>query len=378
MLHVSSKTLRLLCRGVHTKPSAEESVRVRRLFDGLTAGERAALAQSITLVESTARRDHDEAQHLLQLVLQENKARRKGQLGSFRIGTTATTQYDSLHNSCFLFNEGLTGPPGTGKSTFIETFGKFLTGSGYKVAVLTVDPSSAVTGGSLLGDKTRMIQLTRDPNAYIRPSPTRGHGGGVTRTTCDAIQLCECAGYNVVLVETVGVGQSEYMVADMVDLFLLLIPPGGGDELQGVKRGIVEMADLIAVTKADGDHIPECRRMAAEYISALKFMKPRSQLWRPKVLQVSAKAHVGISELWGVVQDYRNVLEPTGELDHRRQRQRVRWLWTYVCSELERRLRSHPDVATCTAELEHAVIEETITPGHACDELMSHFFKENS
>ncbi|KAL1434860.1 hypothetical protein MTO96_001743 [Rhipicephalus appendiculatus] len=361
MLLVSSRTLRSLCRRVHTKPSAEaatESARVRRLFDGLASGERAALAQSITLVESTARRDHDEAQHLLQLVLQENKARRKGQLGSFRIG--------------------LTGPPGTGKSTFIETFGKFLTGSGYKVAVLTVDPSSAVTGGSLLGDKTRMIQLTRDPNAYIRPSPTRGHGGGVTRTTCDAIQLCECAGYNVVLVETVGVGQSEYMVADMVDLFLLLIPPGGGDELQGVKRGIVEMADLIAVTKADGDHIPECRRMAAEYISALKFMKPRSQLWRPKVLQVSAKANVGISELWGVVQDYRNALEPNGELGHRRQLQRVRWLWTYVGSELERRLRSHPDIAACTAELENAVIEETITPGHACDELMSRFFKGNS
>ncbi|KAH7968589.1 hypothetical protein HPB52_009846 [Rhipicephalus sanguineus] len=187
MLLVSWRTLRSLCRRVHTKPSAEaamESARVRRLFDGLAAGERAALAQCITLVESTARQDHDEAQHLLQLVLQENKARRRGQLGSFRIG--------------------LTGPPGTGKSTFIETFGKFLTGSGYKVAVLTVDPSSAVTGGSLLGDKTRMIQLTRDPNAYIRPSPTRGHGGGVTRTTCDAIQLCECAGYNVVLVETVG------------------------------------------------------------------------------------------------------------------------------------------------------------------------------
>lgn len=342
---------------VHTKPDGVKSERVRRLFDGLVSGERASLAQSITLVESTAQRDHDDAQELLQLVLRENRGRREGrQLGSFRIG--------------------LTGPPGTGKSTFIETFGKFLTGSGHKVAVLTVDPSSAVTGGSLLGDKTRMIQLTRDPNAYIRPSPTRGHSGGVTRTTCDAIQLCECAGYNVVLVETVGVGQSEYMVADMVDLFLLLIPPGGGDELQGVKRGIVEMADLIAVTKADGDHIPECRRMAAEYISALKFMKPRNLLWKPKVLLVSAKANTGISELWDVVKSYRNALEP--ELGDRRRQQRVRWLWTYVGSELERRLRNHPDIAACTAELESAVIEETITPGHACDLLMSHFFKEKS
>ncbi|XP_037568447.1 methylmalonic aciduria type A protein, mitochondrial isoform X1 [Dermacentor silvarum] len=370
VVQVTSRVLRFmpkpLCQ-LHTKrgscvsaaTEAIESERIRKLFDGLTAGDRASLAQSITLVESTARKDHDEAQELLQLVLQENKGRRKAlQLGSFRIG--------------------LTGPPGTGKSTFIETFGKFLTGSGHKVAVLTVDPSSAVTGGSLLGDKTRMIQLTRDPNAYIRPSPTRGHGGGVTRTTCDAIQLCECAGYDVVLVETVGVGQSEYMVADMVDLFLLLIPPGGGDELQGVKRGIVEMADLIAVTKADGDNIPECRRMAAEYVSALKFMKPRSHLWRPKVLQVSAKANVGISELWDVVQNYRDALEPTGELGNRRQQQRVRWLWTYVGSELERQLRSHPGIAACTAELENAVIEEAITPGHACDQLISHFFKGNS
>ncbi|XP_072143817.1 methylmalonic aciduria type A protein, mitochondrial-like isoform X2 [Dermacentor andersoni] len=329
LVQVTSRVLRAmpkpLCqlntkRGscVAAATEAIESERIRRLFDGLTAGDRASLAQSITLVESTARKDHDEAQELLQLVLQENKGRRKArQLGSFRIG-------------------------------------------------------------SLLGDKTRMIQLTRDPNAYIRPSPTRGHSGGVTRTTCDAIQLCECAGYNVVLVETVGVGQSEYIVADMVDLFLLLIPPGGGDELQGVKRGIVEMADLIAVTKADGDNIPECRRMAAEYVSALKFMKPRSHLWRPKVLQVSAKANVGISELWGVVQNYRDALEPNGELSNRRQQQRVRWLWTYVGSELKRQLRSHPGIAACTAELENAVIEEAITPGHACDQLISHFFKGNS
>lgn len=347
--------------GCQVSAAAEAAVapdRARKLFEGLVAGDRAALAQSITLVESTAMKHHEEAQDLLQMVLQENKRRRQGhQLPSFRIG--------------------LTGPPGTGKSTFIETFGKFLTASGHKVAVLTVDPSSAMTGGSLLGDKTRMIELTREPNAYIRPSPSRGHHGGVTRTTCDAIQLCECANYDVVLVETVGVGQSEYMVADMVDLFLLLIPPGGGDELQGVKRGIVEMADLIVVTKADGDHIPECRRMASEYISALKYMKPRSHLWRPKVMQVSARAKVGISELWDTVNEYRQALEPCGELDNRRRQQRVRWLWTYVGSDLERRLRTHPDIAACTAELESAVIEESITPGHACDRLMERFFTRN-
>ncbi|KAG0419979.1 hypothetical protein HPB47_003764 [Ixodes persulcatus] len=269
---------------------------------------------------------------------------------------------------------GLTGPPGAGKSTFIETFGKFLTASGHRVAVLTVDPSSATTGGSLLGDKTRMPELTRDPCAYIRPSPNRGHTGGVTRTTGDTVQLCECAGYDVILVETVGVGQSEYIVADMVDLFLLLIPPGGGDELQGVKRGIVEMADLIGVTKADGDHLPECRRMAAEYVSALKFMRPRSRLWRPKVMQLSAKSKLGIAELWDTVREYQEALGASGELEERRRHQRVRWLWTYVNAEMERRFRTDPDVAACTAALEDAVVRESITPGQACDKLIEEFF----
>lgn len=240
-----------------------------------------------------------------------------------------------------------------------------------------MDPSSATTGGSLLGDKTRMPELTRDPGAYIRSSPNKGHWGGVTRNTDDTIQLCECAGYDVVLVETVGVGQSEYLVGDMVDLFLLLIPPGGGDELQGVKRGIVEMADLIAVTKADGDHLPECRRMAAEYTSALKFMKPRSRLWRPKVMQVSARTKQGIPEMWELVGEYKRVLGSAGEWTNRRRNQRVRWLWHHVGNELERRFRSHPDVAARTAELEKAVIEEIITPGQACDQLVGHFFKSS-
>uniref|UniRef100_A0A131XR89 Putative argk protein n=1 Tax=Ixodes ricinus TaxID=34613 RepID=A0A131XR89_IXORI len=356
------------CRGWHVQPHRTQTSKIfvatksydperaRRLFDGLVSGDRASLAQSITLIESTAEHNRLEAQELLQLVLQENKRRRStvNQLGSFRMG--------------------LTGPPGAGKSTFIETFGKFLTASGHRVAVLTVDPSSATTGGSLLGDKTRMPELTRDPCAYIRPSPNRGHTGGVTRTTGDTVQLCECAGYDVILVETVGVGQSEYIVADMVDLFLLLIPPGGGDELQGVKRGIVEMADLIGVTKADGDHLPECRRMAAEYVSALKFMRPRSRLWRPKVMQLSAKSKLGIAELWDTVREYQEALGANGELEERRRHQRVRWLWTYVNAEMERRFRTDPDVAACTAALEDAVVRESITPGQACDKLIEEFF----
>ncbi|CAN8006424.1 unnamed protein product [Ixodes hexagonus] len=352
--HAQSHRTQVSRVSLATKPYDPE--RAGRLFDGLISGDRASLAQSITLIESTAEQNRVEAQELLQLVLKENKRRRSAanQLGSFRMG--------------------LTGPPGAGKSTFIETFGRFLTASGHKVAVLTVDPSSATTGGSLLGDKTRMPELTRDPSAYIRPSPSRGHSGGVTRTTGDTIQLCECAGYDVILVETVGVGQGEYIVADMVDLFLLLIPPGGGDELQGVKRGIVEMADLIGVTKADGDHLPECRRMASEYVSALKFMRPRSRLWRPKVMQLSAKSKKGIPELWETVREYREALGASGELEERRRHQRVRWLWTYVNSEMERRFRTHPDVASHTAELENAVIREDITPGQACDKLIEQFF----
>ncbi|CAN8032570.1 unnamed protein product [Ixodes persulcatus] len=365
---ITSNVIARTCRGWHVQPHRTQTSKVsvatksynperaRRLFDGLVSGDRASLAQSITLIESTAEHNRLEAQELLQLVLQENKRRRStdNQLGSFRMG--------------------LTGPPGAGKSTFIETFGKFLTASGHRVAVLTVDPSSATTGGSLLGDKTRMPELTRDPCAYIRPSPNRGHTGGVTRTTGDTVQLCECAGYDVILVETVGVGQSEYIVADMVDLFLLLIPPGGGDELQGVKRGIVEMADLIGVTKADGDHLPECRRMAAEYVSALKFMRPRSRLWRPKVMQLSAKSKLGIAELWDTVREYQEALGASGELEERRRHQRVRWLWTYVNAEMERRFRTDPDVAACTAALEDAVVRESITPGQACDKLIEEFF----
>ncbi|KAI8507660.1 hypothetical protein Bbelb_150400, partial [Branchiostoma belcheri] len=237
---------------------------VQRLFQGLKEGHRASLAESITLVESVHRRKRAAAEALLQLVLEHLQQKRVKwkKPSAFRIG--------------------LTGPPGAGKSTFIEAFGKFLTDSGHKVAVLAVDPSSSTTGGSLLGDKTRMPELSRDMNAYIRPSPTSGTLGGVNRRTNEAIVLCEGAGYDVILVETVGVGQSEFVVADMVDMFVLLVPPAGGDELQGLKKGIVEVADLVIVNKADGDLLPAARRIQAEYTSALKLIRPRSHVWRPR------------------------------------------------------------------------------------------------
>ncbi|XP_024865940.1 methylmalonic aciduria type A protein, mitochondrial isoform X2 [Kryptolebias marmoratus] len=245
--------------------SGPEQRLLDRLHDGLISGQRASLAEAITLVETQHPRKKELAQVLLQRVLayrREQESRNGGKPVAFRVG--------------------LSGPPGAGKSSFIEVVGKMLTGRGHKVAVLAVDPSSCTTGGSLLGDKTRMTELSRDMRAFIRPSPTSGTLGGVTRTTNEAIVLCEGAGYDIVLVETVGVGQSEFAVADMVDMFVLLIPPAGGDELQGIKRGIIERADLVVVTKSDGDLVVPARRIQTEYTSALKLLRRNSKSWNPK------------------------------------------------------------------------------------------------
>lgn len=255
-----------------------------KMYQGLIGGQRASLAESITLVETEHPRKKQLAQVLLQRVLayrEEQEKRNGGNPVAFRVG--------------------LSGPPGAGKSTFIEVVGKMLTGRGNRVSVLAVDPSSCTTGGSLMGDKTRMTELSRDMQAFIRPSPASGTLGGVTRTTNEAIVLCEGAGYDTVLVETVGVGQSEFAVADMVDMFVLLIPPAGGDELQGIKRGIIEMADLVVVTKSDGDLVVPARRIQTEYTSALKLLRKRSKTWSPKVVRVSSETGEGIPELWGIV-----------------------------------------------------------------------------
>ncbi|XP_063738795.1 methylmalonic aciduria type A protein, mitochondrial isoform X3 [Eleginops maclovinus] len=246
--------------------SGPEQRLLDKLYEGLIGGQRASLAESITLVETQHPRKKELAQVLLQRVLayrREQESRDGGKPVAFRVG--------------------LSGPPGAGKSSFIEVVGKMLTARGHKVSVLAVDPSSCTTGGSLMGDKTRMTELSRDMDAFIRPSPASGTLGGVTRTTNEAIVLCEGAGYDIVLVETVGVGQSEFAVADMVDMFVLLIPPAGGDELQGIKRGIIERADLVVVTKSDGDLVVPARRIQAEYTSALKLLRRQSKSWNPKV-----------------------------------------------------------------------------------------------
>ncbi|XP_042572437.1 methylmalonic aciduria type A protein, mitochondrial [Cyprinus carpio] len=327
-----------------------------KLYDGLIGGQRAALSESITLEETQHPRKKELAQVLLQRVLafrQEQEKRNGGNPVAFRVG--------------------LSGPPGAGKSSFIEVIGKMLTGRGHKVSVLAVDPSSCTTGGSLMGDKTRMTELSRDMNAYIRPSPTSGTLGGVTRTTNEAIFLCEGAGYDIVLVETVGVGQSEFAVADMVDMFVLLIPPAGGDELQGIKRGIIEMADLVVVTKSDGELVVPARRIQAEYTSALKLLRKKSKVWKPKVVRISSQTGQGVPELWDTMLQFRDAMLSSGELRVRRQTQQKVWLWNLIQENAVRHFQQHPAVHAELPELERRVTSGDISPGLAADLLLKVF-----
>ncbi|XP_005995602.1 methylmalonic aciduria type A protein, mitochondrial [Latimeria chalumnae] len=329
---------------------------LNRLYEGLVRGQRACLAEAITLIESTHHRKKELAQVLIQRVLayhREQESLKRGKPLAFRVG--------------------LSGPPGAGKSTFIEVLGKMLTGNGHKVSVLAVDPSSCTTGGSLLGDKTRMHELSRDMNAYIRPSPTQGTLGGVTRTTNEAIVLCEGAGYDTVLVETVGVGQSEFAVADMVDIFVLLIPPAGGDELQGIKRGIIEMADLVVVTKADGDLIVPARRIQAEYVSALKLLRKRSSVWKPKVMHISSRTGEGIPELWSKMSEFHSAVLSSGELIARRQKQQKVWMWNLIGENVLEHFRKHPAVRDQIPLLEDRVFNGVLSPGLAADILLKAF-----
>ncbi|XP_016807795.1 methylmalonic aciduria type A protein, mitochondrial isoform X2 [Pan troglodytes] len=227
--------------------------------------------------------------------------------------------------------------------------------------------------GSLLGDKTRMTELSRDMNAYIRPSPTRGTLGGVTRTTNEAILLCEGAGYDIILIETVGVGQSEFAVADMVDMFVLLLPPAGGDELQGIKRGIIEMADLVAVTKSDGDLIVPARRIQAEYVSALKLLRKRSQVWKPKVIRISARSGEGISEMWDKMKDFQDLMLASGELTAKRRKQQKVWMWNLIQESVLEHFRTHPTVREQIPLLEQKVLSGALSPGLAADFLLKAF-----
>ncbi len=324
---------------------------VTEYAEGIRAGNRAMLGRGITLVES-ARPDHQEqAQELLRLLLPHTGQGRR---------------------------LGITGVPGVGKSTFIETLGESLCAKGHRVAVLAIDPTSAVSGGSILGDKTRMRELARNPMAFVRPSPSGGSLGGVARKTRESLLLCEAAGYDVVLVETVGVGQSETLVAEMVDSVLLLLLPGAGDELQGIKRGIVELMDLVAINKADGDNLPAARQAKSFYLAALKYLRPRSSYWRPPVLTVSAQEGTGLEELWEKVEDHRATLEEHGELDERRRAQQIGWMWSLVEEELLGSLRRTPAVAALLPELESQVRGGTLPPTLAASRLLAAFASPSS
>ena len=316
------------------------------LASAVARGDRRALARAITLIEST-RPDHRAAAEALLAALLPHAG------GAVRLG--------------------ISGVPGVGKSTFIEAFGRHLLGHGHRVAVLAVDPSSRVSGGSILGDKTRMEKLARAPEAFIRPSPTGGTLGGVARRTHEAMLACEAAGFDVVIVETVGVGQSETAVADMVDMFILLLAPAGGDELQGLKRGIVELADLIVVNKADGELEPAAERAAADYAAALGLLRPASSHWQPSVLTASALDGTGIGEVWRSVEAYRGAMGRAGEIVQRRRRQAHAWLWREVDEGLAEALRAEPAVAGRLAELEARVEAGELTPAAAARALLAAF-----
>lgn len=314
--------------------------------DGIRSGDRAVLGRAITLVESR-RADHRARAHeLLEALLPHTgKARRVG----------------------------ITGVPGVGKSTFLERLGMLLVERDHRVAVLAIDPSSSVSRGSILGDKTRMARLATHAHAFVRPSPTGGSLGGVARKTREVMLLCEAAGYDVIFVETVGVGQSETLVAEMVDTVLLLLLPGAGDELQGIKRGILEMVDLIAVNKADGENLTAAREACAYYLSALKFLAPRSVGWRPPVVPISALEGKGLPELWERIEEHGVHLTTTGDLDSRRRTQRRQWLWSLLEDELLSAFRKHPQVAEQLSEVEKGVVEGGLHPSAAAARLLGLF-----
>jgi len=286
---------------------------VSRIARDIRAGDRTVLSRAITLIESK-RSDH-------------------------RRAAAALTQ-ELLQNTGQAVRVGITGPPGVGKSTTIDALGSMLTAAGHKIAVLAVDPSSQRTGGSILADKTRMARLAGDINAFIRPSPASGTLGGVAAKTRETMLLCEAAGYDVILVETVGVGQSENAVADMTDFFLALMLPGAGDELQGLKKGIVELADMIAINKADGDNVVRAKAAAAEYRAALHILTPRSPNWTPPVVTYSALTGDGIAALWRHVLEHREKLAASGELAARRGEQQVKWMWSMLEERLFAPMRS--------------------------------------
>ncbi|GIR54150.1 MAG: ATPase/protein kinase [Rhodospirillaceae bacterium] len=323
---------------------SRQRLSVSDYVDGVLNCDRALLAQAITLIESL----NDDHRATADAVLNELLIQKQD---SIRIG--------------------ITGVPGVGKSTFIESFGKQLTSLDHKVAVLAVDPTSSRTGGSILGDKTRMQELSRDKNAFIRPSPTSGTLGGVTRVTRETIILCEAAGFDVILVETVGVGQSEIMVSQMVDFFLALMLPGAGDELQGIKKGILEIADMIAVNKADGEMKNAANRAVMEYQHALDILNPKSANWKPRSLSCSAFTGDGLTAIWETICDYKRLLKDAGEWQEKRKSQQVEWMWAIIRERILSKIETNEKVQSLVPQLELQVAESKLTPALAALEILT-------
>ncbi|MCW2275071.1 methylmalonyl Co-A mutase-associated GTPase MeaB [Rhodoblastus acidophilus] len=312
------------------------------LAERLRGGDRAALARAITLVESVKPEHQAQSRELVQMLLPDTgKAMRVG----------------------------ITGVPGVGKSTTIDTLGYNLVQAGRKVAVLAVDPSSTRTGGSILGDKTRMVRLSAERNAFIRPSPSSGTLGGVAAKTRETMLLCEAAGFDVVIVETVGIGQSETTVADMTDFFLVLMLPGAGDELQGIKKGVLEIADMIAVNKSEGEGRNRAVAAAGEYRAALHIMQPASANWSPPVVLISGLDNIGLDDMWAKVVEHRSCFEASGEFAQKRRAQQVKWMWTMLEERLHSRLRRDPQVKARLQALEARVAEGALSPTLAVEDI---------
>jgi LAO/AO transport system kinase len=315
--------------------------------DGLAAairsGDRAALPRAITLLESTRPDHREQAQQLLLALLPDSG-------NAHRVG--------------------ITGVPGVGKSTTIESLGMHLIEQGHRVAVLAVDPSSTRSGGSILGDKTRMARLAQHTDAYIRPSPTSGTLGGVAKATRETVVLLEAAGFDVILIETVGVGQSEVAVANMVDTFVLLTLARAGDQLQGIKKGVLELADIVVVNKADGEHLSDARIAARELSAAIRLIYPRETLWRPPVLTMSAMDGTGLIQMWDTVERHRQVLADAGEFEARRRDQQVDWTWQMVRDTVLDRVLSNPAVRKIRAEVERQVRAGELTPAMAAQQIL--------
>ena len=312
-------------------------------------GDRRALARAITLIESTRRDHRAESGALLEQLMPHTG-------NSIRVG--------------------ISGAPGVGKSTFIEALGNHIIDQGHKPAVLTIDPSSAISGGSILGDKTRMETLARRPEGYIRPSPAGTTLGGVTRRSRETLLLCEAAGFDVIIVETVGVGQSETRVADMTDMFVLLLQPGAGDQLQGIKRGIMELADLVLINKADDDLVQLAEQSANEYRHALQLLRPRSTEWKVEVATCSARDKVGVDSAWELIQAHQGALEDCGELALQRRGQARTWMWSEVQDSLIADLMDDPNVQKHIPELEQAASEGRIPATTAAERLLEIYQKK--